>query len=334
MFSASVRQQSGLRSRFGVRHILRLSCGASLRFFALPPTMMSNEITIDDFPALRLKHVFIKDEVGLLKRINAMLQGGANNLQIVTDFDLTLTKQHINGAHVLSSFGMFRKSKQLPTKYSEEAKRLYAKYRPMEIDPSLSLNEKANAMRDWMLAAQDLLKGIEFDSHEMEEIAQSCSGILRDGTEEIFEKLHNVQVPIVIFSAGLGDMVEAILRYHNALYDNVKVISNFLKYNGNYLDGFENDVLIHAYNKNECALEKDYLKILGEKQNILLMGDTIGDADMVERTEDTKTVLKIGFLYEHVEASLDMFMEKFDIVLVDDQTMRVPMEILQSILQQ
>lgn len=37
--------------------------------------------------------------------------------------------------------------------------------------------------------------------------------------------------------------------------------------------------------------------------------------------------------YSQVEASLDMFMEKFDIVLVDDQTMRIPMEILKSILQ-
>lgn len=34
------------------------------------------------FPALRLKHVFIRDEVGFLKRINAMLQGGSNNLQV------------------------------------------------------------------------------------------------------------------------------------------------------------------------------------------------------------------------------------------------------------
>lgn len=177
---------------------------------------------------------------------------------------------------------------------------MYAKYRPMEIDPNLSLDEKANAMRDWMSAAQNLLKGIEFDSNEIQKIAQSYDGILRDGTEEIFEKLHNEHVPIVVFSAGLGDMVEAVLRYHNALYDNVKIISNFLKYNGNHLDGFKNDVLIHAYNKNKCALEKDYLKVLGEKKNILLMGDTIGDADMVEGMGDTKTVLKIGFLYEHV----------------------------------
>ncbi|XP_011693801.1 PREDICTED: 7-methylguanosine phosphate-specific 5'-nucleotidase [Wasmannia auropunctata] len=306
---------------------------------AIPPpltttttTTMSNRLTIDEFPALRSKHVYIKDEAAVLETINAIRQGGVNNLQIVTDFDLTVTKQHIDGNHVLSSFGMFRKCKQLPQRYLDEARDLYNKYRPMEIDPEMSLKQKADAMRDWMSAAQNLLKGIEFDPHELEEVAQGFDNILRDGTEELFEKLADARVPIVVFSAGLGDIVEVVLRYHNALFDNVRVISNFLKYNGNQLDGFKNDVLIHAYNKNECALEKDYLKLLQKRQNVLLMGDTIGDANMVKGIENTKAVLKIGFLYEHVEASLESFMENFDIVLVDDQTMRVPMGILQNIL--
>ncbi|EZA50393.1 hypothetical protein DMN91_004444 [Ooceraea biroi] len=293
---------------------------------------MKNEYTFDNFPALKLKHVHMKDEVAVLKTINAILQGGRNNLQIVTDFDLTLTKQHIDGKHVLSSFGMFKKSKQLPPRYTDESIRLYHKYRPIEIDPHLSLNEKSNAMFDWMIAAHNLLKGIEFNSLELEEIAQTFDNILRDGTVDVFTKLHTVDVPIVVFSAGLGDMVEAILKFHNVLFDNVKVISNFLKYNGNKLEGFKNDVFIHTFNKNEYALTKDYQEISEERHNVLLMGDTIGDADMTQRIENIKTILKIGFLYERVEESLDSFMEKFDIVLVDDQTMQVPMEILKNIL--
>ncbi|XP_011067432.1 PREDICTED: 7-methylguanosine phosphate-specific 5'-nucleotidase isoform X1 [Acromyrmex echinatior] len=309
-----------------VRLFLEFACDST------PPTTMNNELTIDKFPALRSKHVYIKDKIAVLETINAIRQSGVNNLQIVTDFDLTLTKQHIDGRHVLSSFGMFRHCKQLPQQYLDKAKDLYNIYRPIEIDPEMPVNKKADAMRDWMMAAQNLLKGIEFDPHELEEVAQAFDNILRDGTEEFFEKLYNVKVPIIIFSAGLGDIVEAVLRYHNALFDNVKIFSNFLKYNGSQLDGFKNDLPIHVYNKNECALEKNYLKIFQKRQNVLLMGDTIGDANMVEGIEDTKAVLKIGFLYEHVEASLNSFMENFDIVLVDDQTMQVPIEIIQNIL--
>jgi len=79
------------------------------------------------FPVLKSTHVYIKDEIALLKTINMIRQGGVNNLQvriliynhslihhsinlrlfvqIITDFDLTITKQHIDGRHVLSSFG-------------------------------------------------------------------------------------------------------------------------------------------------------------------------------------------------------------------------------------
>ncbi|KOX75972.1 hypothetical protein WN51_12402 [Melipona quadrifasciata] len=57
------------------------------------------------------------------------------------------------------------------------------------------------------------------------------------------------------------------------------------------------------------------------------MGDTIGDASMVDgMMNDTCAVLKIGFLYDNV------IMEKFDIVLVDDQTMQVPIDILRLLL--
>ncbi|KAL0105148.1 hypothetical protein PUN28_016654 [Cardiocondyla obscurior] len=293
---------------------------------------MNNELTIDEFPALKSRHVYIRDKTALLKTLNLIRQGGASHLQLVTDFDLTITKQHINGIHVLSSFGMFRKCKQLPQHYLDSAKDLYNKYRPMEIDPNMPLNKKSDAMQEWMNATQNLLKGFEFDPHELEKVAQEFDNILRDGTEMFFKKLHEARVPIIVFSAGLGDMVQAVLRYHNALFDNVKIISNFLKYNGSKLDGFKNETVIHMSNKNECALGQDSLEMLQKRQNVLLMGDTIGDANMVEGITNTKAVIKIGFLYEHVEDSLELFMKYFDIVLVDDQTMQVPMEILQIVL--
>ena len=53
---------------------------------------------------------------------------------------------------------------------------------------------------------------------------------------------------------------------------------------------------------------------------------------MVAGTIDACAVLKIGFLYDNVESSLSSYMEVFDIVLVDDQTMQVPIDILQRLL--
>ncbi|XP_043582860.1 7-methylguanosine phosphate-specific 5'-nucleotidase [Bombus pyrosoma] len=293
---------------------------------------MTSEINLDDFPTLKLKHVHIKDKRRLLKTINTMLTDGCNSLQIVTDFDLTLTKQHVNGKKVLSSFGIFSKCKQLPEIYAKESSRLYQKYRPIEIDPNLSIEVKTEAMREWMIAAEEILKGIPFTPDEIPEISNIYGTHLRDGTKEFFKKLHFVKIPVLVFSAGLGDIVEAILKNQGVLFDNVKIISNFLKYKDGKLAGFRNERLIHVFNKNEHAIEQDYFKVLEGRKNVFLMGDTIGDASMVDGMVNTCAVLKIGFLYDNIESSLASFMEKFDIVLVDDQTMQVPVDILRLLL--
>ncbi|CAK9822295.1 7-methylguanosine phosphate-specific 5'-nucleotidase [Anthophora retusa] len=292
---------------------------------------MIPKLDLDDFPTLKLKHVFIKDKKRLLRTINTIIKDGCNSLQVVTDFDLTLTKQHVNGKQVLSSFGIFGKCKQLPETYKIESTRLYRKYRPIEIDPNLSIDIKTKAMKDWMIAAEQILKGIPFDASEIQEVTKIYGTDLRDGVKELFEKLQLLKVPVLVFSAGLGDVVQAILKNEGVLFDNVKIISNFLKFDGGEIGGFQNKRLIHVFNKNEQAIEEKYFKVLERRKNVLLMGDSIGDASILDGMVDTCAVLKIGFLYDHVESSLSSYMETFDIVLVDDQTMQVPIDILQQL---
>ncbi|XP_031831383.1 cytosolic 5'-nucleotidase IIIB isoform X2 [Nomia melanderi] len=284
------------------------------------------------FPTLKLKHVHIKNKKRLLKIINTILRDGCNSLQIVTDFDLTLTKQHVQGKRVLSSFGIFSKCKQLPETYTKESRHLYNKYRPIEIDPHLPLDVKVEAMTNWMIASEEIMKEIPFNPNEIQEVARIYGTDLRDGTTEILKKFYSAKIPVLVFSAGLGDVVEAILKNHGVHFDNVKVISNFLKYKDGKIAGFKNERLIHVFNKNEHAVEQEYFKVLERRKNVFLMGDTLGDASMVDGMTDTCAVLKIGFLYDHVESSLPAYMEEFDIVLVNDQTMQVPLDILQRLL--
>lgn len=81
---------------------------------------------------------------------------------------------------------------------------------------------------------------------------------LRDGSTEVFNKLCSQKIPIIVLSAGIGDVVELILMHENLLTDNVSVVSNFLKLskdnNGiSTIEGFEGEKLIHVFNKNEHA---------------------------------------------------------------------------------
>lgn len=65
----------------------------------------------------------------------------------------------------------------------------------------------------------------------------------------------------------------------------------------NIVQGFQGK-LIHIYSKNEHALEgTDYFKLISQRNNVILLGDSIGDASMADGLPDTNAVLKIGFLY-------------------------------------
>lgn len=60
--------------------------------------------------------------------------------------------------------------------------------------------------------------------------------------------------------------------------------------------GFVGD-MIHVYNKNENAIHSsDYFDNIRHRENLLLLGDSLGDLRMAEGAGDLKCTLKIGFL--------------------------------------
>ncbi|XP_063989537.1 7-methylguanosine phosphate-specific 5'-nucleotidase [Diachasmimorpha longicaudata] len=286
------------------------------------------ETACEDLTTLKRSHVFMRDPDNVKRIIGKIRRDGPDKLQIISDFDQTITKQHVDGKCLRSSFGIFYKCKQIPSETKAMSTSLYHKYQPMEVDPHLDEKAKIKAMEDWMIETQNLLKNIEFDTAELDDVVQIHGSSLRDGTRQLLERLQAANVPVLVFSAGLGDVVEQVLRHHNVYLDNVKIISNFLKFRDSKLDGFKNDVLIHVFNKNEKAVDTEYFGVLEGRNNVILMGDITGDATMADGVNDCQAILKIGFLYGNVEQRLPSHMEAFDIVLVDDQTMDVVNEIL------
>lgn len=245
--------------------------------------------------------------------------------QVVSDYDRTMTKQHVEGEWNLSSFGtftlhdplkvtvaereddnyqfsgIFEQSKLLPNEVKEECKRMLKKYRPMEVDESLPMSKRIKAMEEWMEGSRDVIKGVEYPLDELDNVVEIYGSEMRDNIHDLFEKFEKLKVPVLVFSAGLGDVIKVMLKKNNMDFENIEIISNFLKYKGDVIQGFVNEKMIHVFNKNEHAIEdKDYFQYLKNKHNALLMGDTTGDAAMTDGIDTLDVVLKIGFLYEEV----------------------------------
>ena len=165
---------------------------------------------------------------------------------------------------------------------------------------------------------------------------------LRCRTPEYFEFLRQQDIPVLVFSAGLGNIIQLSLKQQDALKANITVIANFLEYDSNGMPSkFASDVVLHVHKKNASfTMAMDYYSRddIRRKTNAVLLGDSIGDATMVDGApsinpppDGESTVLRIGYLNQNFEASSNRYLDTFDIVLLDDQTMDVPMELFKKI---
>lgn len=286
-------------------------------------------VSIKDIPALNQSHCKMLDPMKVERIINEFICGGSERMQFVSDFDFTITKQRTeDNIAVLSSFGIFNECKSLPPYFKTESDKLFHKYRPIEIDPHMAIEEKVQYMIEWWTKSAELTSGFPFDQSEIDDIAGKFKSALRDRTHELFGALLRLQIPVLVFSAGLGNSVVSVLQQANIMHPNVKVVSNFLQFRDGLLDGFQQP-MIHTFNKNETVLDgSEYYELVHTRDHIIVMGDSLGDADMANGVPASSHILKIGFLFDHVEANMQKYMNTFDIVLVDDQTMDVPNALL------
>lgn len=55
----------------------------------------------------------------------------------------------------------------------------------------------------------------------------------REGYENFFDKLSEHNIPVFIFSAGIGDILEEVIHQAGVYHSNVKVVSNFMDFDEN-----------------------------------------------------------------------------------------------------
>lgn len=59
---------------------------------------------------------------------------------------------------------------------------------------------------------------------------EMCAYFFRDGYKVFFEHLAEHQIPLLIFSAGVGDVLEEVIRQNHVFHPNVQVISNYMDF--------------------------------------------------------------------------------------------------------
>ncbi|KAL5139261.1 7-methylguanosine phosphate-specific 5'-nucleotidase [Glycine soja] len=156
--------------------------------------------------------------------------------RVIADFDATLTMFWVNGTRGQTSHGLLQQGNP---DYNAKRQQLYEYYHPLEFSPNIGLEEKTKLMEEWWGKAHGLLVegGLTYDS--IRQSVANANIAFREGVCELFEFLEvdfpsfyncNFQerdAPVLIFSAGLADIIEEVLRQKlHRSFKNVRIVSN------------------------------------------------------------------------------------------------------------
>ena len=160
---------------------------------------------------------------------------GKSKLNIVTDFDFTITKFYQkNGTRGYSTHKVLEACKLLPVTYRKDADALQQYYYPFEINPTLDEVTRVKYMEEWVEKAHNLLINSGLVKSDIVAAVNSSfdsgSIILRDNTVKMLELIRKNEIPlgisykifhpsshlficshVVIFSAGIKDVLEEII---------------------------------------------------------------------------------------------------------------------------
>jgi cytosolic 5'-nucleotidase 3 len=279
-----------------------------------------------------MENIIISNPETYEKIKKAILDQGAENLHILSDFDKTFTKAFVNGKKIPSIISELRNGESLSKEYAKKAHELFDYYHPFEEDNSLTPIQKKEKMKEWWTKHFELLIKEKLNKGDLEKIVKSGNVQLRKGIEELMDLLKEKQIPLIILSAsGIGDVIPMYLKQKNINYQNIYTISNFYKWDskGNAI-GVKKPI-VHSANKDETTLEKlpFYSKLL-KRKNIILLGDSLDDSKMAQGFP-YENILKIGFLNEKVKERLEDYKKKYDVIIPSDGTMNFINEFLKQI---
>ncbi|GFP93075.1 cytosolic 5'-nucleotidase 3a [Phtheirospermum japonicum] len=279
--------------------------------------------------------VMVGDPQRLQDKITSIRLDSPSKLQVIADFDATLTKylDRWSARAIVCSHGLLQ---QCNPEYDLKRQKLYEYYHPLEIDPTIPLDEKANLMEEWWEKTHALLIEGGLTYGAIKSSVANSRIAFREGVTELFELLERSNVPVLIFSAGLADIIEEVLmqKLHRS-FKNVRIVSNRMVFDQNgTLVSFKGKT-IHVLNKNEHAIDMagpiyDQLgdanwltsdvSSVKSRTNVLLLGDHIGDLGMSDGL-NYNTRISVGFLNDNIQSSSDSYRDAFDVVYMNDSSM-------------
>ncbi|XP_049987060.1 cytosolic 5'-nucleotidase 3A-like [Alexandromys fortis] len=125
--------------------------------FTLKRKMSRKTKIIEMMPEFQKNSVHIKNPTRVEEIICGLIKGGAANLQIITDFDMTLNRLSYSGRRYPSCHNIIDNCKLVTDECQEKLLQLKKQYNAIEVAPDLTVEEKFPYMVEWYTKSHGLL---------------------------------------------------------------------------------------------------------------------------------------------------------------------------------
>ncbi len=269
-----------------------------------------------------MKKIIYSDEKNVQKIISKINEKWKNDVYVLADFDRTLTYSIIDWEKKPSLISVIRNNpKYLWKEYSKKANELFDFYHPIEIDHSLSIEEKSKEMTKWWQAHLDLLVKSRLNINHIDEIVNSWIIKLRYWVIKFLNFLDKNNIPLIILSANWlwWDSIIDYLKYNDLYTKNIEIVSNKFEFDEKWYATWYKKNVIHVFNKWKIAFDDfpEAKEKIENKKNIILLWDSLWDPHMADWAI-YENLLKIWFYNENNNKNINHFLEKYDVLLTGD----------------
>lgn len=281
----------------------------------------------------------------------AIYNKNKNKLLYITDFDYTITRKYnyltnekFRNTYSIYNQEVFGGNQSLYLLKDKELAELYEKY---EENNLYDYDIRKKKLYEWYKLSLINMSHEKLNKESFKKMVELNFDYIkmRNKFKILFELLIKEDIPIIIISGGIKEIIIEILKTLN-----IKEFNNYLSKKkviiiANSLLEKDKQEMIYPFNKNliiKKILDKNYKGF----ESIIIVGDLITDYQSINELDidKEKNVIGIGFLdYEPKKMNIvknnyknDMIFKEyfnvFDIVLLNDQGYDYIIDILQKII--
>jgi len=275
-------------------------------------------------------------------KVAKLLEGGTDSAFFILDFDRTVTKCFLeSGERSMDCHEILASIPKVTWQCKRTMEVLLDKWYPIETDPNLSVEQKSAEMTEWYSLVNALLLSQGITRDDVARAAEQCKNFrLRAGVEELFQFALLRGMPVVVLSAGLGNVIEEVLRQHvrkpngetGTAWPNVRVHSNTLLWDEDGAHIGFSEPIIHPFNKSLQDAPQELHDFVGKRPFSILAGDGLGDLTMTIGSSAVE-VLKVGFLNERIDERLTKYTSEgaYDRVVLRDGSFETLLKVLNEL---